>query len=742
MIYRRRNNPSKCNDGSYSKSGNKRGTCTWHQGVEKEVTTAEYNKSRRRVRYGSPKGYDGEFAPPIGRVGGKRKPTSKPKTTSKRKSAPKPKTTKATPKPRPVEQPKVEPTFEQYTLAQMKSLVRDSVRAVLGKKYPRGAKSAMLGAYYASGFDDDVYPPSNADAQDTRNWIAEGFFYEQEEQKVDKAFMDNWVQSFVSKIPAELEKEQLERLEDDKKGLKSKAIYGDFGIFLVSPCFNPDVIRSVRKYMEKDNKGVILPPSIKGIEAVSFDDFDKIQKANDTSDLDIIANMDFVSSMVSFDLGTDYTFDLYCRLDGTNKDNLVWEITFNLRQTQVQKGRKGYADAFECYRVIVEPKKFNKAIAFLKDVAMVIYNLLLLLDTKKDSDWYDFASKLFDTKYVGNHGLFNVVNNLLLEADQLLVKTPKEDKDTIYRVKGTKYVIQKQNKALSLFDKAKNEFLTVQPLYDATLPKFACLYLLNITNAYRKEDNAMNVEVRGVNHKYDVPPTLKDFEYQAPYVKPNYYVKSQLQKAVNTKLTLFMSKLVSKDFSLMLANIQGDIVGNDRVFNDPPLDWGKTQVVIAVDRNKYWSIVPAFVFRMYVPQFLAIQGFDEDDMDEIGYKDVFDHLDLSDFLNVALTDSIRNEVKKIDRAVRKDQGSKYSKMTMMTLVSSANGLPFGSYFTLSKSKKALELATEYIKMLPEETQKMFVSRKKSVENMADIASDISEYDKEWIHNFENAIRAL
>jgi len=230
MIYRKRNNPSKCNDGSYSKSGNKRGTCTWHQGVEKEVTTAEYNKSRRRVRYGSPKDYDGEFAPPIGRVGSKRKPASKPKTMSKRKPASKPKTTKAkakttsTPKPRPVEQPKVEPTFEQYTLAQMKSLVRDSVRSVLGKGkiYPRGTKSAMLNAYYASGFDDTVYPPSNADAQDTRNWIAESFFYEQEEQKMDKAFMDNWVQSFVSKIPAELEKEQLELLEDDKKRIKKQ----------------------------------------------------------------------------------------------------------------------------------------------------------------------------------------------------------------------------------------------------------------------------------------------------------------------------------------------------------------------------------------------------------------------------------------------------------------------------------------------------------------------------------------
>ena len=69
----KRRNPSKCNDGAFSKTGNKQGACTWHQGVKKEVTTAEYNKSESRVRYGSPKGYKGAFAPKIG------KSVSKPK---------------------------------------------------------------------------------------------------------------------------------------------------------------------------------------------------------------------------------------------------------------------------------------------------------------------------------------------------------------------------------------------------------------------------------------------------------------------------------------------------------------------------------------------------------------------------------------------------------------------------------------------------------------------------------------
>ena len=58
----KRRNPSKCNDGAFSKTGNKQGACTWHQGVAKEVTTSEYNKSKSRVRHGSPKSYKGAFA--------------------------------------------------------------------------------------------------------------------------------------------------------------------------------------------------------------------------------------------------------------------------------------------------------------------------------------------------------------------------------------------------------------------------------------------------------------------------------------------------------------------------------------------------------------------------------------------------------------------------------------------------------------------------------------------------------
>jgi hypothetical protein len=727
-VYRKRNNPSKCNDKSFSASTSK-GACTWHQGVEKKVTQAEYNKSRKRVRHGSPKDYDGEFAPPIGKVGGKRKPASKPKTTSKRK----PKAT-SIPKPRPVEKPSVEPTFEQYTLAQMKSLLRDSIRSVLGKKYPNGAKDAMLGAYYDSGFDDDTYPPSNASASDTRNWIAEGFFYEQEEQKMDKAFMDNWVQSFVRKIPLELKKVQLEQLESAKRGLKSKAVHGDFGNFLVSPYFNSDVIRSVQKYMEKDNKGVVLPPSIQSIDECSFDDFEKIQDASNTGNA---TDLDFLHSVVSLDLGAEYTFDLYCRLDGTTKDNLVWEITFNLRQTQIDQGKKGYADAFECYRVTVEPKKFDKAIIFLKNVAIVVYNLLMLLNTKKDSDWYGFASRLFDTKYVGNHGLFNVVNNLLLDADQLLVKTPSKDKGTFYRVKGTKYFIQKRDRALSLYD--KDMFFTSQPLYDATLSKFACLYLLNMTNAYMDEGK-LYVDVRDVEHDYEPPPNLSSFEYKAPYTKIDYNLKSSFRKAVSTKCTLFMSKLLSKDFSLMLTNIEGEETGQGTVFHDPPLKWGRTQVVIAVDRNKYWSIVP-YRFRENVSNIIG-DGVVQN-IKQIRYDEVFDLFDLSDFLNLLLNSTINDTVSTMNKASKKsDQKSEYGYIDDMSIVASSVGLGIGeSDFVLSKSKKVLEIATEYIKMLPEETQRQFVNRRKMIENLIGFSQAVGEYDGNWAIELRNAIRA-
>jgi hypothetical protein len=75
----KRKNPSKCNDGSYSKTANKQGACTWHQGVEKEVTTKEYKESQLRVRYGSPKGYKGAFAPRKGKSVSKPKATTKPK---------------------------------------------------------------------------------------------------------------------------------------------------------------------------------------------------------------------------------------------------------------------------------------------------------------------------------------------------------------------------------------------------------------------------------------------------------------------------------------------------------------------------------------------------------------------------------------------------------------------------------------------------------------------------------------
>ncbi len=81
MINRKRNNPSKCNDKSFSVNTSK-GACTWHQGVAKEVTSNEYEQSQLRVRYGSPKGYKGAFAPRKG------KSIFKPKSKSPSKTKP------------------------------------------------------------------------------------------------------------------------------------------------------------------------------------------------------------------------------------------------------------------------------------------------------------------------------------------------------------------------------------------------------------------------------------------------------------------------------------------------------------------------------------------------------------------------------------------------------------------------------------------------------------------------------
>jgi hypothetical protein len=71
-------NPAKCNDNSFSASPfNKKGTCTWHDGVQGSATQAEYNASQSRVRYLSPKGYTGGFAPAKGKTKSS-KPQSKP----------------------------------------------------------------------------------------------------------------------------------------------------------------------------------------------------------------------------------------------------------------------------------------------------------------------------------------------------------------------------------------------------------------------------------------------------------------------------------------------------------------------------------------------------------------------------------------------------------------------------------------------------------------------------------------
>lgn len=70
-----RQNPAKCNDGSFSASPhNSKGTCTWHEGVQGSATQAQYNKSKSRVRYRSPKGYKGSFAPPKGKTKSAPKP--------------------------------------------------------------------------------------------------------------------------------------------------------------------------------------------------------------------------------------------------------------------------------------------------------------------------------------------------------------------------------------------------------------------------------------------------------------------------------------------------------------------------------------------------------------------------------------------------------------------------------------------------------------------------------------------
>jgi len=93
-----RSNPSQCNDGSYSANFG-RGACTWHDGVKKEVTTNEYQKSKLRVRGSSPKGYKGDYAPA----------TRKPKTTT---ATPKPKT-----KPKATSKPKTTTKTSNYTFS-------------------------------------------------------------------------------------------------------------------------------------------------------------------------------------------------------------------------------------------------------------------------------------------------------------------------------------------------------------------------------------------------------------------------------------------------------------------------------------------------------------------------------------------------------------------------------------------------------------------------------------------------
>ena len=63
-----RQNPAKCNDGSFSSSPyNSKGTCTWHEGVKGSATQSEYDASQVRVKYRSPKGYTGTFAPKKGK---------------------------------------------------------------------------------------------------------------------------------------------------------------------------------------------------------------------------------------------------------------------------------------------------------------------------------------------------------------------------------------------------------------------------------------------------------------------------------------------------------------------------------------------------------------------------------------------------------------------------------------------------------------------------------------------------
>ncbi len=82
-----RENPAKCNDGSFSNSPhNSKGTCTWHEGVKGSATQSEYDASQMRVRYRSPKGYTGAFAPKKGKSATKPKPKARTQRRTQRRT--------------------------------------------------------------------------------------------------------------------------------------------------------------------------------------------------------------------------------------------------------------------------------------------------------------------------------------------------------------------------------------------------------------------------------------------------------------------------------------------------------------------------------------------------------------------------------------------------------------------------------------------------------------------------------
>ena len=366
-----RSNPSKCNDKSFSASQPKRGTCTWHDGVERSATQSEYDKSTSRVRYGSPKGYTGGFAPAKGKT-----KSSKSSKASK-------------------------PTHVQSDIASLtKKQIKDRLIAVV-KPHKHSNMILFAEQVLIAGYDVNIFEDGFVVANDTYSGVLSEMTDTLYENMVNQKLPNSLIEDWIDAVGEHLSKIVLEPIAVENKDYDFKAFKG-------IPLVNQTVVEQCIKYFDnKKIKSIVLPKYILSMDALSGEEWEEIDLGH--------------KSMKVVYEGLYYH---KVNLQVENNNSPLWVISIRLSDDKNIYGQ---------YSFRIEPKHFKKAFDFIIDI-LNVFDILQAIKSQIQTDHilYQFVKTLLINAKSNRLAFINVLTNMMIDCENTIVKS--KDKGIKYRL--------------------------------------------------------------------------------------------------------------------------------------------------------------------------------------------------------------------------------------------------------------------------------------------------------------------